>query len=88
MNGRNWVRFSVFSEIAIQTPITERSTTCIWGELFHKDNINKTTAHTMAQMILTFSECCLAREVSPRGPRMNPSDTCKRRILVTNMTSA
>jgi len=69
MNSRNWVRFSVFSEVAIQTPITrERPTTRIWGELFHNKKINKTTAHTMAQVILTFSECRLAREVSPRGP--------------------
>src|ERR1700687_5019415 len=89
MNSRNWVRFSVFLEVAIQTPITrERATARIWWELSYNKKINETSAHTMAQMILTFSECRLAREVSPRGSRMNPPDACKRRSLITNMTSS
>jgi len=61
--------FSVFSEAALQTSITRwRTTTRIWEELFRNDKIKNASAHTMARMILAFSECCLAREVSPRGP--------------------
>jgi hypothetical protein len=62
------ILFSAFSEVAIQMPITgAKPTTRTWGELFDRDKFKSTSAHTMALMILTYSECRLAREVSPRG---------------------